>query len=88
MICKKFIISGHVQGVFFRASTKQQAEQLGLTGYAKNLTDGKVEVVAFGEEPKIQQLQQWLWLGPEHAQVTLVKEEPFVVQDFSNFSTD
>jgi len=66
-------ISGRVQGVYFRASTRQQAVQLGLTGYAKNLADGRVEVVAAGDAAALQALQQWLWRGPPAAHVTDVQ---------------
>jgi len=49
MPCAKFIICGRVQGVFFRASTRTEATRLGLDGYAKNLADGSVEVLACGD---------------------------------------
>ncbi|MEO8802998.1 MAG: acylphosphatase, partial [Rudaea sp.] len=49
MSCARFIISGRVQGVFFRASTREQAQRLKLGGYAKNSPDGTVEVLACGE---------------------------------------
>jgi acylphosphatase len=66
-------VSGRVQGVFFRASTRQQALQLKLTGYAKNLPDGRVEVLAVGAPAALAQLQQWLWQGPPAASVTSVQ---------------
>ncbi len=69
----KFIVSGKVQGVFFRASTRNEALRLGLTGYAKNLLDGKVEVLACGEESAIAELEHWLQIGPPAAQVQLVQ---------------
>jgi acylphosphatase len=70
---QRHFISGRVQGVFFRASTRQQALQLGLTGYAKNLADGRVEVVAVGEAAALQTLQQWLKQGPPAASVIEVQ---------------
>lgn len=75
-VCMRFFVSGKVQGVWFRASTKEQAERLHLTGWAKNLSDGRVEVVACGEKENIAQLSAWLKHGPELAEVTaLIKEE-------------
>jgi acylphosphatase len=67
------IVSGRVQGVFFRDSTRREAEQLGITGYARNLYDGTVEVLACGEAPAVEQLKAWLWLGPSSAKVTGVE---------------
>ena len=68
-LCIRCIVSGKVQGVFYRASTQQQARSLNITGYAKNLSNGKVEVLACGEQSAIQQLQDWLWQGPSGARV-------------------
>ena len=64
-----FIVSGRVQGVFFRDSTRQLAESLELTGHAINLPDGNVEVLACGESQAIEQLAQWLHEGPRMASV-------------------
>jgi acylphosphatase len=69
-------VSGRVQGVFFRATTQEQAQQLGLAGYAKNLPDRRVEVVACGNEQAVEELKAWLWEGPRHAEVTDVQCEP------------
>ena len=63
------IVSGRVQGVWFRDSTRRQAQRLGITGSAINLPDGRVEVNACGDEGALQQLQEWLWQGPELARV-------------------
>ena len=65
-------ISGKVQGVFFRAHTKQKAEQIGVTGWVKNTSDGKVEAVFEGEEPCIQEMLNWCHHGPPKAQVDKV----------------
>lgn len=64
-----FLVSGKVQGVFFRASTRNEALRLGLNGYARNLADGRVEVVAEGRPEALRELEQWLWQGPPAAQV-------------------
>lgn len=69
-ICVRCYISGQVQGVFFRASTLEQAQMLGLMGHAKNLGDGRVEVLACGDELAIEALQRWLQHGPPNATVT------------------
>lgn len=71
--CIKALISGRVQGVFYRDSTRRQAIQLGLTGHAINLPDGRVEVIACGEPEQIEQLLEWLQQGPEYAVVNGVE---------------
>ena len=74
-LCERCIVIGHVQGVFFRASTKVKATQLGLTGYAKNMSDGHVEVLACGSPESVGHLKAWLWEGPSSALVSSVKCE-------------
>ena len=71
-ICKQCFVSGRVQGVFYRDTTRQQAEKLQLTGYAKNLSDGRVEVIACGPESSVDQLCEWLWTGSEYSSVSNV----------------
>jgi acylphosphatase len=73
MPCLRCIVRGRVQGVFFRASTQREAERLGVTGYAINLRDGSVEVLACGEEAAVEQLKAWLRAGPPSANVTAVE---------------
>lgn len=65
-------VSGRVQGVWYRASTQEAAKGLGLTGWTRNLADGRVEVMAFGEKAKVMQLYDWLQQGPKLAKVTAV----------------
>ena len=69
-ICKKCLVSGRVQGVFYRASTQQQAQLLDVTGYAINLADVRVEVLACGEAENVEHLCEWLRTGPTGAEVT------------------
>ncbi|HEV8692975.1 MAG TPA: acylphosphatase [Lysobacter sp.] len=69
MAAVHFIVSGKVQGVWFRASTRDQAVALGLRGHARNLPDGRVEVLAVGDPDVIEQLAQWLHYGPPLARV-------------------
>ena len=75
-IAMRFFVSGRVQGVFFRASTRQQAERLGLRGWAVNLPDGRVEVLAVGPAAAVQQLGEWLHDGPPAAKVLSVETAP------------
>ena len=71
--CKRCIIKGKVQGVFFRASTQEKAYQLGVNGFARNLPDGSVEVLACGPIDKVQMLVDWLWQGSPLSQVNEVR---------------
>lgn len=74
MACMRFLISGSVQGVFFRQSTVNEATRLGLQGYVKNLRDGRVEVLACGEVRLLAQLEIWLQHGPPMATVSGVEK--------------
>ncbi len=84
---RKWLIAGRVQGVFFRESTRRQAEPLGLSGHALNLPDGRVEVVASGPVSALDELEKWLREGPEAARVDAVEraDPPQAVAD--GFST-
>ena len=64
------IISGRVQGVCYRASTQQKASQWAISGYARNLPDGRVEVLMCGEAGQLEKLKDWCWQGPSAAEVT------------------
>lgn len=66
-------VSGIVQGVFFRANTHDVARFLDLTGYVKNLPDGRVDVVAEGPKDKVEQLINWCYKGPPGASVNNVE---------------
>jgi len=72
MECVRFIVSGKVQGVFFRASTREQAQRLDVSGHARNLDDGTVEVIACGDAANLQALERWLQSGPAAARVDSV----------------
>lgn len=71
--CLRCLVSGRVQGVWYRASTQEQAERLGLRGYARNLPDGRVEVLACGDAAALEELKVWLWQGPPAARVDAVE---------------
>jgi acylphosphatase len=81
IIARRCFVSGRVQGVFYRASTRQRAVELGLSGYACNLPDGRVEVLAVGESAAIQALIDWLAVGPPAASVSEVSVEEVSATD-------
>ena len=70
------LISGKVQGVWYRASTKQKADELGILGWVKNTNDGNVEAVFEVEKENIDAMIAWCWIGPPMARVTDVKMLP------------
>jgi acylphosphatase len=69
----RFVVRGRVQGVGFRYFVMHEAEGLGVSGFARNLPDGSVEVVAEAEDPVLQQLEQRLRQGPSFAKVAAVE---------------
>lgn len=69
MVAARFLVTGKVQGVWFRASTRDEALRLGLAGYARNLADGSVEVLAVGDAAAVDALERWLHRGPPLARV-------------------
>ncbi|MCP4407649.1 MAG: acylphosphatase [Gammaproteobacteria bacterium] len=83
--CLHCYVSGRVQGVFFRSSTREQAKQLGLTGYARNLPDGRVEVYACGQLEALEELKVWLSRGPAHAKVSAVECEALAYESLQGF---
>ena len=87
MATARFLVSGRVQGVFFRASTRSEAQRLGLGGSASNLADGCVEVIASGSDESLSALERWLWQGPPSARVDDVKREIAPDRDFDGFHT-
>ena len=84
--CRRFRITGRVQGVFFRASVRNLAIQLSVTGYATNLADGAVEVLACGRVGAINKLEAWLQHGPRMASVTSVNVESAEFCEIDRFS--
>ncbi len=75
-IAKKFIVSGQVQGVWYRVCTRERAQQLNLTGWACNRDDGTVEVLACGDAERIEELERWLWTGSPQSTVSNVESRP------------
>ena len=85
--CRRALVAGRVQGVWFRGSTQKQAQAMGVTGWAKNLPDGRVEVLMCGDTDALDILQSWLKKGPPLARVDSLQivEEP--EHEFSEFTT-
>lgn len=79
------LVSGRVQGVGFRAATQTQAQALNITGSVKNLPDGRVEVIAYGDSAALEQLKQWLHQGPTLANVSDVECYSLAIQEFTDF---
>ncbi|WP_257274963.1 MULTISPECIES: acylphosphatase [unclassified Endozoicomonas] len=85
--CRRALIEGRVQGVWYRGSTQQEARKLGVTGWAKNLPDGRVEVLMCGEQKELDELVAWLHKGPPMARVTDVSVSSEPEQLFYDFTT-
>lgn len=84
--CRHYLVTGRVQGVFFRASTQQMARRLGLTGWVRNLADGRVEVIACADASILAQFETWLARGPSGAHVTSVTASAIVPEEaFDDF---
>ena len=80
------LIKGKVQGVFYRASAKEEADRLKITGWIKNTTEGHVEAVASGTQEAIDQFTAWCKKGPRRAAVTTVDIKPLPEEKFDQFS--
>lgn len=87
-VCYRRLVGGRVQGVFFRASAREQAMRLGVTGHARNLADGRVEILVCGEPAAVAQLRDWLRTGPAMASVTGVACEPLDYYPHAGFVID
>jgi len=86
-ICVHAFVTGKVQGVWFRQATKEQALKESVSGWAKNLSDGRVEVLLCGDAEAVTQVQQWLHEGPELARVDNVIVEELSYQPVDGFVT-
>ena len=75
LVARRSFVSGRVQGVFFRASAGHKASELGVSGYARNLPDGRVEVLSVGERAAVESLTDWLHRGPPSARVDAVESQ-------------
>ena len=83
---RRVLVSGRVQGVFFRDECRRRASEAGVAGSAANLPDGRVEVVLEGEEAAVRSLIDWCGEGPPHAEVTSVEVSDEAPQGESGFS--
>jgi acylphosphatase len=80
-----FTVQGRVQGVWFRDSTRREAVRLDISGHAINLPDGNVEVLAVGSPRALEELEEWLHIGPPMSRVTNVAARSVEVPDVSGF---
>ena len=90
LVYKKCVVAGRVQGVFYRATAARRAQELAILGYARNLADGRVEVLACGEEEAVRTFVSWLWTGSTASKVTsvdVVDVAPDSVQVTASFQT-
>lgn len=72
-LCAELLVTGKVQGVFYRAHTKRFALELELKGYVQNQKSGSVKIVVHGSKPRIKELELWCWQGPKLANVKNVQ---------------
>lgn len=85
-LCIKAIISGKVQGVFYRSNAHKKAKKLDLTGWVKNNADDTVELIACGDEEKINEFIHWLWKGPLFARVKKVEWSGIPYEKWDEFT--
>jgi len=85
MKAKRYFVRGRVQGVGFRWFVQRAASELGLTGYTRNLDDGRVEAYAAGDPEKLKEFGARLWIGPRFAEVRGVEEQDAAVHHFGTF---
>lgn len=81
-------IFGRVQGIFFRATTKEQADKLGIVGFAQNQPDGSVYIEVEGEKNKLDKFLKWCYKGPSMAEVEKVEISEDKLKNFSQFDVD
>jgi len=80
------LVSGRVQGVFYRASAKTKADELGIMGFVQNLYDGKVYIEAEGSDEKLDRFKAWCSEGPPRAQVERVEIKEDELRNFTSFA--
>lgn len=85
MIAREIIVKGKVQGVFYRASAREKAEELGLFGWVKNRADGTVEIWLEGEDRIVQEMTEWCRQGPARARVEEVEIKVVEPADYLDF---
>ncbi len=85
MEARRFFVHGRVQGVGFRYFVEKKASELSLTGFTRNLDDGRVEVYAVGTPERLSELAGYLWKGPRMSDVRGVEEQEAAVEEFRDF---
>ena len=89
MVSKICCVSGRVQGVYYRGTTVARARELAINGYVRNLPDGRVEVLAQGEDAAVAAFIQWLWIGSIASRVTAVEvRDASVTQPREGFTSE
>ena len=88
VVARRYFVRGRVQGVGYRFFAQRAAEQLGLTGWVRNLDDGRVEVYAAGPEEKLSEFSGMLWKGPRWSDVRGVEEQEAPVQKHGSFEIE
>ena len=86
LICKRCLIDGKVQGVFYRASAYEKGQLVGVKGWVRNLPDGRVEALIQGDEGQVEEMLDWFWQGPSNSRVSSVQcydEQPITTDTFS-----
>ncbi|MCS5710977.1 acylphosphatase [Candidatus Berkiella aquae] len=84
--CRRCVISGRVQGVYFRQGTLEQAEKCGVKGWVRNLNNGDVECVICGDNEALEQLMTWLHQGPPSAHVVKMESSDIPWEEHTGFS--
>lgn len=84
-IARRLVISGRVQGVWFRESMRREAEALGVAGWVRNRHDGTVEACVEGAREAVEAIVRWAHRGPEAAEVTAVQQDPVPVENLGRF---
>lgn len=82
---RRYFVRGRVQGVYFRAFVQKHANAIGVTGYTRNLDDGRVEVYAIGTAAQLDELTGWLWKGPPLADVRGLEDREAALEKTSGF---
>lgn len=85
-LCRHYFITGKVQGVWFRDSTRKEATKQGVNGWVRNLPDGRVEAMICGTQDQLQIMHEWLQAGPELAEVTHIEVADQPCENIPDFS--
>ena len=83
---RRIVIEGRVQGVFYRASAERRAKELGLSGWVRNLADGRVEAHVEGARPSLLEFVEWCRKGPPAARVVFLDAREVPVEGHASFS--